>query len=68
MPPPAPKKLPPAMLAKGGKGGKGLVSGSRTTFLSVKKFRFSRVQNGALIAGTILILAALVWSALYFFR
>jgi hypothetical protein len=56
------------MLAKGGKGGKGLVSGSRTTFLSVKKFRFSRVQNGALIAGTILILAALVWSALYFFR
>lgn len=64
MPPPTPKKPSPMMLAKG----KGLASGSRTTFLSVKKFRFSRVQNGALIAGTILILAALIWSALYFFR
>ena len=61
---PKPIKLPNRML----KGGKGLASGSRTTFLSVKKFRFSRVQHGALIAGAILIIAALVWSALYFFR
>lgn len=64
MPPPAPKKSSPMMLAKG----KGLASGSRTTFLSVKKFRMSRVQNGALIAGAIVIIAAMVWSALYFFR
>ena len=48
--------------------GKGAHPASRTTFLSVKKFRLSRVQNGALIAGTILFIAALVWSALYFFR
>ena len=40
---------------------------SGTTFLSVKKFRMSRVQNGALIAGTILFIGTRVWCALYFF-
>ena len=61
MPPPKSSKLSHQQF------GKGIRPASRTTFLSVKKFRFSRVQKGALIAGTILFIGALVWCALYFF-
>lgn len=63
MPAHKPTGSPRHLLGKGGIG-----SASRTTFLSVKKFRFARVRSGALILGTIAFLGLLVWAAFGFFR